>query len=36
MALMSAAPTFGWDKFMRSLQRAGPKLNETIPLPLDD
>ena len=24
------------DKFMRSLQRAYPKLNETIPLPLDD
>ena len=36
MALMRAAPTFGWDKFMRSLQRAYPKLNETIPLPLDD
>ena len=36
MALMRAAPPFGWDKFMRSLQRAFPKLNETIPLPLDD
>ena len=36
MALMRAAPPFGWDKFMRSLQRAYPKQNETIPLPLDD
>ena len=36
MALMRAAPALGWDKFMRSLQRAYPKLNETIPLPLDD
>ena len=26
----------GWDKFMRSLQRAYPKLNETGPLPFDD
>ena len=36
MALMRAAPPFGWDKFMRSLQRAYPKLNETGPLPFDD
>ncbi len=36
MALMRAAPTFGWNNFMRSLQRAYPKLNETIPLTLDD
>ena len=36
MALMRAAPTFGWGYFRRSLQRAYPKLNETIPLPLDD
>ena len=36
MALMRAAPTFGWSNFMRSLQRAYPKLNETIPMPLDD
>ena len=36
MALMRAAPTFGWEYFQRSLQRAYPKLNETIPMPLDD
>ena len=36
MALMRAAPTFGWEYFKRSLQRAYPKLNETIPLPLGD
>ena len=36
MALMRAAPPFGWEYFKRSLQRAYPKLNETIPLPLDD
>ena len=34
IALMRAAPN--WDSFKRSLQRAFPKLNETIPLPLDD
>ncbi len=34
MALMRAAPN--WTVFTRSLQRAYPKLNETIPLPLDD
>ena len=34
MALMRAAPN--WTAFKRSLQRAYPKLNETIPLPLDD
>ncbi len=34
MALMRAAPN--WTVFKRSLQRAYPKLNETIPLPLDD
>ena len=33
-ALMRAAPN--WDGFMRSLNRAFPKLNETIPLALDD
>ena len=33
MALMRAAPN--WTAFKRSLQRAYPKLNETIPLPLD-
>lgn len=32
-ALMKAAPD--WDSFKRSLQRALPKQNETIPLPLD-
>ena len=36
MALMRAAPTFGWEYFQRSLQRAYPKLNETIPMALDD
>ena len=36
MALMRAAPKFGWGNFQRSLQRAYPKLNETIPMPLDD
>ena len=36
MALMRAAPTFGWNNFMRSLQRAYPKLNETIPMPLGE
>ena len=36
MALMRAAPPFGWEYFKRSLQRAYPKLNETIPMPLDD
>ena len=30
MALMRAAPN--WDSFLRSLQRAYPKLNETIPI----
>ena len=34
MALMRAAPN--WTAFYRSLQRAYPKLNETIPLALDD
>ena len=34
MALMRAAPN--WDAFKRSLQRAFPKLYETIPLALDD
>ena len=34
IALMRAAPS--WDGFKRSLQRAFPKLGETIPLPLDD
>ena len=34
MALMRAAPN--WGAFQRSLQRAYPKLNETIPLPFDD
>jgi len=33
-ALMRAAPN--WDGFKRSLQRAFPKSNETIPLPLDE
>lgn len=33
-ALMRAAPN--WDSFQRSLQRAFPKLNETIPMPLED
>ena len=33
MALMRAAPN--WTSFKRSLQRAYPKQNETIPLPLD-
>ena len=36
MALMRASPTFGWEHFKRSLQRAYPKLNETIPMALDD
>ena len=36
MALMRASPRFGWGHFQRSLQRAYPKVNETIPLPLDD
>ena len=34
MALMRAAPN--WSVFRRSLQRAYPKMNETIPMPLDD
>ncbi len=34
MALMRAAPN--WENFTRSLQRAYPKLNETIPMPLDE
>ena len=34
MALMRAAPN--WTVFKRSLQRAYPKLNETIQLPFDD
>ena len=34
MALMRAAPN--WDAFRRSLQRAFPKLNETIPLAIDE
>ena len=34
MALMRAAPN--WTVFERSLQRAYPKLNETIPLAMDD
>ena len=34
MALMRAAPN--WDSFRRSLQRAYPKLHETIPLPLEE
>ena len=33
-ALMRAAPN--WNRFLSSLNRAFPKLNETIPLPLDD
>jgi len=33
VALMRAAPN--WDSFKRSLNRAFPKLNETIELPLD-
>ena len=33
-ALMRAAPN--WESFKRSLNRALPKLNETIELPLDD
>ncbi len=33
-ALMRAAPN--WDAFQRSLQRAFPRRNETIPLALDD
>ena len=33
-ALMRAAPD--WEAFMRSLQRALPKQNQTFPLPLDD
>ena len=33
-ALMRAAPN--WDNFTRSLNRAFPPLNETIPLPLDN
>ena len=33
-ALMRAAPN--WGVFKRSLERAFPKLNEDIPLPLDD
>ena len=33
-ALMRAAPN--WDSFMRSLNRAFPPPNKTIPLPLDD
>ena len=33
---MRAAPPFGWEYFKRSLQRAYPKVNETIPLSLDD
>ena len=32
-ALMRAAST--WDSFIRSLQRAFPKVNEDVPLPLD-
>ena len=34
MALMRAAPN--WTAFRRSLQRAYPKMHETLPLPLDD
>ena len=34
MALMRAAPN--WTSFMRALQRSLPKLNETIPMALDD
>ena len=34
MALMRAAPN--WDSFRRSLQRAYPKLHETMPLALGD
>ena len=34
MALMRAAAN--WTRFMSSLNRAFPKLNKTIPLPLDD
>ena len=33
IALMRAAPN--WNSFMRSLARAFPRLNETIPLPLE-
>lgn len=34
IALMRAAPN--WEAFHRNLQRAFPKLNETIPLPLEE
>ncbi len=34
MALMRAAPN--WNSFTRAIQRAYPKVNETIPLALDD
>ena len=34
VALMRAASS--WDTFRRSLDRAFPKQNQTIPLPLDD
>ena len=34
MALMRAAPN--WASFERSLQRAFPKVNEQLPLPMDD
>jgi hypothetical protein len=33
IALMRAAST--WDRFHRLLERALPRLNDTIPLPLD-
>ena len=36
MALMRAAPPGNWTAFYRSLQRAFPKRNEDIPLPLGD
>ncbi|MDD5087182.1 MAG: P63C domain-containing protein [bacterium] len=36
MALMRAAPKKGWAQFYRMLQRAYPKLNQTIDMPLDD
>jgi hypothetical protein len=36
MALQRAAPERGWAQFIRSVERAYPKLNVTIPLALDD
>ena len=36
MALQRAAPERGWAQFIRSVERAYPKLNTTIPLALED